>query len=131
MPVSADSRQASREINDGGFQGKMSMTWIVYNKPEEPNVTHACLSLALGLHEQHSSSNHIPESSFKGESDPFGLDSLIPNTLKKDEKVKAKLDVEATTSKIRKEEDEEAKRFLKLERETLILCLEIAAKRRV
>lgn len=32
------------------FQGKMSRTWIVYNKPEEPNVTHAGLLLALGLH---------------------------------------------------------------------------------
>ncbi|KAH7677904.1 Anaphase-promoting complex subunit 1 protein [Dioscorea alata] len=33
------------------FQGKMSRTWIQYNKPEEPNVTHAGLLLALGLHE--------------------------------------------------------------------------------
>lgn len=29
----------------------MSRTWIQYNKPEEPNVTHAGLLLALGLHE--------------------------------------------------------------------------------
>lgn len=28
----------------------MSRTWIVYNKPEEPNVVHAGLLLALGLH---------------------------------------------------------------------------------
>ncbi|XP_072985105.1 anaphase-promoting complex subunit 1 isoform X1 [Typha latifolia] len=33
------------------FQGKMSRTWIHYNKPEEPNFTHAGLLLALGLHE--------------------------------------------------------------------------------
>ncbi|KAJ0979367.1 hypothetical protein J5N97_014841 [Dioscorea zingiberensis] len=33
------------------FEGKMSRTWIQYNKPEEPNVTHAGLLLALGLHE--------------------------------------------------------------------------------
>ncbi|XP_038980234.1 anaphase-promoting complex subunit 1 isoform X2 [Phoenix dactylifera] len=33
------------------FQGKMSRTWILYNKPEEPNYTHAGLILALGLHE--------------------------------------------------------------------------------
>ncbi|XP_073113376.1 anaphase-promoting complex subunit 1 isoform X2 [Elaeis guineensis] len=33
------------------FQGKMSRTWILYNKPEEPNYTHAGLLLALGLHE--------------------------------------------------------------------------------
>ncbi|KAL3521232.1 hypothetical protein ACH5RR_019381, partial [Cinchona calisaya] len=32
------------------LQGKMSRTWIVYNKPEEPNVVHAGLLLALGLH---------------------------------------------------------------------------------
>lgn len=31
-------------------QGKMSRTWIMYNKPEEPNITHAGLLLALGLH---------------------------------------------------------------------------------
>lgn len=28
----------------------MSRTWILYNKPDEPNVTHAGLLLALGLH---------------------------------------------------------------------------------
>ncbi|KAI7741534.1 hypothetical protein M8C21_022341 [Ambrosia artemisiifolia] len=32
------------------LQGKMSRTWIMYNKPEEPNITHAGLLLALGLH---------------------------------------------------------------------------------
>ncbi|PHU14366.1 hypothetical protein BC332_15571 [Capsicum chinense] len=31
-------------------QGKMSRTWILYNKPEEPTVVHAGLLLALGLH---------------------------------------------------------------------------------
>ncbi|KAF2296279.1 hypothetical protein GH714_037223 [Hevea brasiliensis] len=30
--------------------GKVSRTWIIYNKPEEPNVIHAGLLLALGLH---------------------------------------------------------------------------------
>lgn len=75
--------------------------------------------------QEHASMNSIPESSVKEEeSDPFGLDALIPNSSKKDEKLKAKFD-----SKIRKEEDEEAKGFLKSEREALILCLEIAAKR--
>lgn len=79
--------------------------------------------------EEHSSSDPIPESSFKEESDdPFGLDAFIPNASKKDEKVKAKIDAEAT-SKIKKEQVEETKRFLKSEREALILCLEIAAKR--
>ncbi|KAI9156178.1 hypothetical protein LWI28_001768 [Acer negundo] len=32
------------------LQGKISRTWIEYNKPEEPNVDHAGLILALGLH---------------------------------------------------------------------------------
>ncbi|KAM6598818.1 anaphase-promoting complex subunit 1 [Cannabis sativa] len=32
------------------LQGKMSRTWIIYNKPEEPNAIHAGLLLALGLH---------------------------------------------------------------------------------
>ncbi|KAL8463255.1 hypothetical protein ACS0TY_034046 [Phlomoides rotata] len=32
------------------LQGKMSRTWILYNKPDEPNVTHGGLLLALGLH---------------------------------------------------------------------------------
>lgn len=31
-------------------QGKMSRTWIQYNKPGEPNFTHAGILLALGLH---------------------------------------------------------------------------------
>lgn len=31
-------------------QGKMSRTWIQYNKPEEPSFTHAGILLALGLH---------------------------------------------------------------------------------
>ncbi|GKC11351.1 hypothetical protein Tco_1008133 [Tanacetum coccineum] len=79
--------------------------------------------------EQHAPMNPISDPSVKEESGPFGLDALIPNAPKKDEKVKAKLDAEATSSKIRKEEDEEAKRYLKSEREALIFCLEIAAKR--
>ncbi|XP_057960339.1 uncharacterized protein LOC131152610 isoform X2 [Malania oleifera] len=68
-------------------------------------------------------------SSFEGnnkeESDPFGLDALIPNTMKKDDLSKGKKD---TAAKIRKDE-EETKRFLKLQREALIICLEIAARR--
>ncbi|OVA02727.1 Anaphase-promoting complex subunit 1 [Macleaya cordata] len=34
------------------LQGKMSRTWITYNKTEEPNETHAGLLLAIGLHGQ-------------------------------------------------------------------------------
>ncbi|KAA8534632.1 hypothetical protein F0562_032109 [Nyssa sinensis] len=59
------------------------------------------------------------------ELDPFGLDSLIPSTLKKDEKSKGK----EAAAKIRKGEEEETKRFLKSHREALIPCLEIAARR--
>lgn len=32
------------------LQGKLPRTWIIYNKPKEPNVVHAGLLLALGLH---------------------------------------------------------------------------------
>ncbi|GAB4827614.1 hypothetical protein Ancab_034497 [Ancistrocladus abbreviatus] len=32
------------------LQGRMSRTWILYNRPEEPNAVHAGLLLALGLH---------------------------------------------------------------------------------
>ncbi|XP_048325794.2 anaphase-promoting complex subunit 1 isoform X1 [Ziziphus jujuba] len=32
------------------LQGKMSRTWIIYNRPEVPNAIHAGLLLALGLH---------------------------------------------------------------------------------
>ncbi|CAM8913570.1 unnamed protein product [Rhodiola kirilowii] len=31
-------------------QGKMSRTWIIYNRPEDPNVVHSGLLFALGLH---------------------------------------------------------------------------------
>lgn len=33
------------------FQEKMLRTWIQYNRPSEPNFTHAGLLLAFGLHE--------------------------------------------------------------------------------
>ena len=70
------------------------------------------------------SSVAIPEGTVKDDSDPFGLDALIPSKLKKDEKTKGKKEV---ATKI--EEEKETKRFLKLQREALILCLEIAARR--
>uniref|UniRef100_A0A2P2K9F4 Uncharacterized protein n=1 Tax=Rhizophora mucronata TaxID=61149 RepID=A0A2P2K9F4_RHIMU len=60
------------------------------------------------------------------ESDPFGLDAFIPSILKKDERPKGKKD---TAAKIKKEEEEESKRFLRSQREALISCLEIAAWR--
>ncbi|KAE9447966.1 hypothetical protein C3L33_20125, partial [Rhododendron williamsianum] len=59
------------------------------------------------------------------DSDPFGLDALIPSKLKRDEKMKA--NKEAATKIC--EEDKETKRFLKSQREAWILCLEIAARR--
>lgn len=59
------------------------------------------------------------------ELDPFGLDRLITNTTKKDEKSKGKNEP-LTRSK---EDEEENKRFLKSQREALISCVEIAAKR--
>ncbi|GFP81759.1 hypothetical protein PHJA_000319200 [Phtheirospermum japonicum] len=50
------------------------------------------------------------------EPDPFGLDALISNVPKKEEKTG-------------KEDEQESRRFLKLKREALISCLDIAAKR--
>ncbi|CAI0464709.1 unnamed protein product [Linum tenue] len=55
------------------------------------------------------------------EADPFGLDALIPSTVKKDERAKAK--------DAKKEEDFELKRHLRSQREAVITCLDIAARR--
>ncbi|RDX60461.1 hypothetical protein CR513_61396 [Mucuna pruriens] len=60
------------------------------------------------------------------EADPFGLDALIPRSTKKGEKLMAKNEAAV---KIRKENEEETERFLKSQREALITCLEIAARR--
>ncbi len=59
------------------------------------------------------------------ESDPFGLNAFMSNA-KKDERVKGKKN---TLAKMRKEEEEGNKSFLKGQRESLIICLEIAARR--
>lgn len=65
--------------------------------------------------------SEIPEE----ESDPFGLDAfLAPSSVKKGDRVKGK---KVATPKDR--EEEETKRFLKSQREALVLCLEIAARR--
>lgn len=54
------------------------------------------------------------------ESDPFGLDSLITNKVKK---------IYCAKGRNKKDEEEETKRALRLKREALINCLEIASKR--
>ncbi|GFP96774.1 hypothetical protein PHJA_001821500 [Phtheirospermum japonicum] len=59
------------------------------------------------------------------EPDPFGLDALISN-VPKEEKTKGKKD---SSSNSGKEDEQESRRFLKLKREALISCLDIAAKR--
>ncbi|CAL5208392.1 unnamed protein product [Lathyrus oleraceus] len=56
------------------------------------------------------------------EADPFGLDALIPESTKKSAKNDGAIN-------IRKEDEEETKRILKLQRKALITCLEIAARR--
>lgn len=66
----------------------------------------------------------ISEANDEDEPDPFGLNILIPSA-RRDEKLR----VDSSASKMRKHEVEESKRSLKSEREALILCLEIAAKR--
>ncbi|KAL3647305.1 hypothetical protein CASFOL_008273 [Castilleja foliolosa] len=60
------------------------------------------------------------------EPDPFGLDALISNAPKKEEKPKRKKD---SSSNSGKEDEQESRGFLKLKREALIFCLDIAAKR--
>ncbi|KAL3645316.1 hypothetical protein CASFOL_010496 [Castilleja foliolosa] len=60
------------------------------------------------------------------EPDPFGLDALISNVPKKEEKTKGKKD---SLSNSGKDDEQESRRFLKLKREALISCLNIAATR--
>ncbi|KAL3523716.1 hypothetical protein ACH5RR_016550 [Cinchona calisaya] len=72
------------------------------------------------------SSSFTPEGK-EEEPDPFGLHALIPSTSKKDDKAKGK--GEAVIKNRKGEEEEEAKKFLRGQREALISCLEIAARR--
>lgn len=74
------------------------------------------------IKQESSSAAPEEETTSTQESDPFGLDALIPTTAKKAEKTKGK-------TKIKEEEEEDTKRFLKSQRQALISCLEIAAKR--
>ncbi|KAF3452334.1 hypothetical protein FNV43_RR02767 [Rhamnella rubrinervis] len=64
------------------------------------------------------------EENIKLESDPFGLDAFIPSSGKKGEKTKGKKE-----AAIKIKEEDEMKRFLKSQREALIICLEIASRR--
>ncbi|XP_077223662.1 nucleolar/coiled-body phosphoprotein isoform X2 [Tasmannia lanceolata] len=66
-----------------------------------------------------------PQPEKNEESDPFGLDALLPKTLKKDEKGRGKKEAASLSRK----SEEDSKRFVKSQREALILCLEIAARR--
>ncbi|KAL0321947.1 UNVERIFIED_CONTAM: hypothetical protein Scaly_2491100 [Sesamum calycinum] len=58
--------------------------------------------------------------------DPFGLDALISDAPKKEEKSKGKKD---SLPHNKKDDDEDKRTSLKSQREALICCLEIAAKR--
>ncbi|KAK4385432.1 hypothetical protein Sango_2667200 [Sesamum angolense] len=62
----------------------------------------------------------------KEQLDPFGLDALISDAPKKEEKSKGKKD---SLPHNKKDDDEDKRRALKSQREALICCLEIAAKR--
>lgn len=57
--------------------------------------------------------------------DPFGLDAFMHSSVNKGEKTRGKKDAAARI----KEELKENKRFVKSQREALISCLEIAARR--
>ncbi|KAK8945128.1 hypothetical protein KSP39_PZI008671 [Platanthera zijinensis] len=73
-----------------------------------------------------STSSASPSESDKQALDPFGLDALLLPAGKKDEKPRGK---EAAALNKKVEEEAEYKRFIKAQREGLLLCLEIAARR--
>ncbi|KAJ1281666.1 hypothetical protein BS78_04G323000 [Paspalum vaginatum] len=58
-------------------------------------------------------------------SDPFGLDDLLEHKPKRSERAREKV----VAALNRKSEEDESKRFLKSQREALLKCLEIAARR--
>uniref|UniRef100_J3LIG7 Uncharacterized protein n=2 Tax=Oryza brachyantha TaxID=4533 RepID=J3LIG7_ORYBR len=71
------------------------------------------------------STHAAPSNSREESSDPFGLDGLLEHKSKKSEKAREK----TTATLISKADDKEPKRFLKSQREALLKCLEIAARR--
>ncbi|KAG6556782.1 hypothetical protein Mapa_001728 [Marchantia paleacea] len=58
------------------------------------------------------------------ESDPFGLNALLPRPSKKEERARRKRDVEAASKKAQ----EDAARMLREQREGLLACLKLAAE---
>ncbi|XP_052141400.1 uncharacterized protein LOC127761193 [Oryza glaberrima] len=71
-------------------------------------------------------STHAAASNSREESsDPFGLDGLLEHKSKKSEKAREK----TVAALNRKADEDESKRFLKSQREALLKCLEIAARR--
>ncbi|KAK9083396.1 hypothetical protein Scep_029867 [Stephania cephalantha] len=84
-------------------------------------------SRAEGTNDSHQEKppGSFSESHEKVELDPFGLDVLFPNTSRKDAKAKTKKEMMSLSKKV----DEEFKRFIKSQREAIILCLETSARR--
>uniref|UniRef100_A0A0E0CT77 Uncharacterized protein n=1 Tax=Oryza meridionalis TaxID=40149 RepID=A0A0E0CT77_9ORYZ len=82
---------------------------------------------------QAAASNSLPDdsthaaasNSSEEPSDPFGLDGLLEHKSKKSEKAREK----TVAALNRKADEDESKRFLKSQREVLLKCLEIAARR--
>jgi hypothetical protein len=82
---------------------------------------------------QAAASNSLPDdsthaaasNSSEESSDPFGLDGLLEHKSKKSEKAREK----TVAALNRKADEDESKRFLKSQREALLKCLEIAARR--
>ncbi|KAF0935447.1 hypothetical protein E2562_032696 [Oryza meyeriana var. granulata] len=70
-------------------------------------------------------STHTASNSGEESSDPFGLDDLLKHKSKKSEKARGK----TVAALNRKADEEESKRFLKSQREALLKCVEIAARR--
>uniref|UniRef100_A0A0E0K701 Uncharacterized protein n=1 Tax=Oryza punctata TaxID=4537 RepID=A0A0E0K701_ORYPU len=81
----------------------------------------AAASNSLPDDSTHSAASNSREES----SDPFGLDGLLEHKSKKSEKAREKM----VAALNRKADEDESKRFLKSQREALLKCLEIAARR--
>eukprot|EP01018_Ginkgo_biloba_P034681 Gb_28620 [translate_table: standard] len=100
---------------------------LVFNREEQDGGINNAPELAdqedqgLGNHLMDQAQPHTQEL----ETDPFGLDALLPKTSKKDERARKKREEAASSKKVQGDSE----RFLRAHREVLMECLEIAASR--
>lgn len=111
----------------------LPMATLDDDNDEAAALAAACRNETTTQNEAGAASKSLPDDSAhaaaseSGEesSDPFGLDDLLARKPKKSERAREK-EVSALNIKA---EEEESKRFLKSQREALLKCLEIAARR--